>query len=59
MFDWKGLWRKRSSLRCNVYPGICLEGLMRTTRNSITVASRLVEIWNLDLSNMKQESWTL
>jgi hypothetical protein len=37
------------------YPGICLEVMRKTTKNSVRITDFLAEILNLDLPNMKQE----
>jgi hypothetical protein len=50
----KGLGRKRPWPNSKNYPGICLEGLRKTT-NKLSVAGLLSEIWTRDLPNTKQD----
>jgi hypothetical protein len=51
----KGYGRKRSWPKSRYYPGICKEGLKKTTNSSVRVAGLLAEIGNLNLPNTKQE----
>jgi hypothetical protein len=38
MMNWKGCGRNRSCPNVRYYPGICLEGLMKTTKNLTRVS---------------------
>jgi hypothetical protein len=50
MMNWKGCGRKRSCSNLRYYPGICLEGLRKTT-----IAVLRVVILTGDLPDTKQE----
>jgi hypothetical protein len=56
--NWKEYGRKWSWPNLKYYPGICLDGLSKTTETSVTFAGLRAEIWIPDLQN-KQERWPL
>jgi hypothetical protein len=48
IINWKGYGRKRSWRNLRHYPGICLEGLRKTTKN-LRIAGLQAKIWTLDM----------
>jgi len=44
MMNWKGCERKWSWPNLRYYPGICLEGLRKTTKNSVRIAGLQAKI---------------
>jgi hypothetical protein len=52
----RGCGRKRSFPNLRFYPGICLEGLRKTTKASVRIAGLRAEVWAQDLPNRKKKS---
>jgi hypothetical protein len=48
--------RKRSWPKLRPYSGICLEGLTKTTKNSVMIAGLQAEILTWDVPNTRQSS---
>jgi hypothetical protein len=55
MMNVKGFGRMQLCPKLRYYAGIHLEGLRKTTKNTISIASSGAEIQTQDLTNMKQE----
>jgi hypothetical protein len=58
IMTWKVFGRMRSWPDTRYYPGICLEGLRKTT-NELRIVGVRAEIWTWVLRNVKQECWPL
>jgi hypothetical protein len=52
--NWKGCGRKQSWPDLRYYPGICLEGLRKSSKTPVRIADFWAKIWILDLPNMKE-----
>jgi hypothetical protein len=50
--------RKRSWPKLRYYPGICLEGLRKTTKTSVRIAGLRVKIWTRDLPSVNHPTTT-
>jgi hypothetical protein len=55
MMNWKGRGRMLSGPNLRYYSGICVEGLSKPQRISVSIAGLCAEILTRDLPNAKKE----
>jgi hypothetical protein len=50
MMNWKGFGKRQSGLISRYYPGICLEGLKKTMKNSFGIVGLSLVVYFTTLS---------